>query len=354
MRNRATAATTMVATCVATRSAGGSSGVGRPRGTSPTVATPWSARSNTRETTSPPTTSTSAPGTLGATTWSVDHDGQRADTRRRASASGCSPRPLHPADELAPAVRAVAVGPGQLRQLADDDVDRRPEQEAGDHRPWTAGATASPACSTAATTNSSAGEQRDGDHELRGLLPDGDTGEHARRSPRWRPAPSSARSRSAATCRTRRRSARRPPRRTARARSGRRRSRRSRAPSGTTNADTVTPAIDVEAEVGAAIRPRPPHDRHQRTRACVGHVVRPRPVATAGFDPAGRQAQTEPSASSSDPTISRTTIAVTRAPATARRPACTTPAAVRTGRRHRTAPHRRRARRRDQQPAPRR
>ena len=46
---------------------GGSAGRGRPRGTSPTVAMPRSARSRTRDTTKPPTTSARAPGTLGAT-----------------------------------------------------------------------------------------------------------------------------------------------------------------------------------------------------------------------------------------------------------------------------------------------
>ena len=41
--------------------------VGRPRGTSPTRATPWSSRLKRYDASSPPTTSTSAPGTFGAT-----------------------------------------------------------------------------------------------------------------------------------------------------------------------------------------------------------------------------------------------------------------------------------------------
>ena len=48
------------------RSRLGSSGVGSPRGTSPTRATPCEPRSNTAEASRPPTTSTSAPGIAGA------------------------------------------------------------------------------------------------------------------------------------------------------------------------------------------------------------------------------------------------------------------------------------------------
>ncbi len=92
MRNSATAATAMVAKCSRTRSAGGSSGDGSPRGTSPTVATPWSARSNRRETSSPPATSTSAPGTFGATTCNVSTTARDPAPTANVSQS-VSPRP---------------------------------------------------------------------------------------------------------------------------------------------------------------------------------------------------------------------------------------------------------------------
>ena len=40
----------------------------------------------------------------------------------------------HPRPELPPGAVALGRGAGQLRQLADDDVDRRPGEEAGDDR----------------------------------------------------------------------------------------------------------------------------------------------------------------------------------------------------------------------------
>ena len=49
-----------------TTSQPGSAGAGKPRGTSPTSATPCAPRSNTTDARSPPTTRTSAPGTTGA------------------------------------------------------------------------------------------------------------------------------------------------------------------------------------------------------------------------------------------------------------------------------------------------
>ena len=79
---------------------------GRPRGTSPTSATPRSPRSSSHEASRPPTTSTRAPGTLGATTPQPEDDDERDDAdhdrravrlaqRRRATttapAAGCCP-----------------------------------------------------------------------------------------------------------------------------------------------------------------------------------------------------------------------------------------------------------------------
>src|SRR3954469_16599703 len=68
INSSAPAAVRIVAAWSATRSEPGSAGSGRPRGTSPTSATPWASRSKTTDASSPPTTSTSAPGTFGATT----------------------------------------------------------------------------------------------------------------------------------------------------------------------------------------------------------------------------------------------------------------------------------------------
>ena len=66
MSSSATAAAAIVAKFSVKTSTPGNSGAGIPRGTSPTVDTPRSARSSQLETTSPPTTSTNAPGTFGA------------------------------------------------------------------------------------------------------------------------------------------------------------------------------------------------------------------------------------------------------------------------------------------------
>ena len=52
---------------------------------------------------------------------------------QRCAAEGVEP--LDPGAELLPDVVAVGLGARQLRELADRDVDRGPEEEAGDHRP---------------------------------------------------------------------------------------------------------------------------------------------------------------------------------------------------------------------------
>ena len=62
----ATAAMAMVAKWSRTSARSGTSGTGSPLGTSPTNATPCAPRSNIAEASSPPATSTSAPGTAGA------------------------------------------------------------------------------------------------------------------------------------------------------------------------------------------------------------------------------------------------------------------------------------------------
>ena len=66
IRSNAAAAIPITERLSRTRSRPGRSGAGRPRGTSPTSATPWAPRSKRADASSPPTTSTSAPGIAGA------------------------------------------------------------------------------------------------------------------------------------------------------------------------------------------------------------------------------------------------------------------------------------------------
>ena len=111
----------------------GSIGAGRPRGTSPTSATPCAPRSKSADASSPPTTSTSAPGIGGAMNRSARITASATTPTSSVvqwmSPSACSPRPssrqaLSPSDG----------GAGQLRQLADDDVDRCAGEEPGHDR----------------------------------------------------------------------------------------------------------------------------------------------------------------------------------------------------------------------------
>ena len=80
MSTMARAAMPMVAPLAVTMSRSGSIGRGRPRGTSPTVATPRAVRSSRFDASRPPTTRTRAPGALGT-----------ANRSRRIAASATMP-----------------------------------------------------------------------------------------------------------------------------------------------------------------------------------------------------------------------------------------------------------------------
>ena len=143
--------------------------------------------------------------------------------------------------ELAPGAVAARRGAGELRQLADHDVDGSPGEEARSRPPSRGTARSSRGRGRRGSGRASPVDERDRRDELRCVC---------RRRPRSRAPPrrrrpqatSSARSRSAARCRTGRRSGRRPPRRRGRSRSGCRRSRHSRGSSGTISAVTAMPA----------------------------------------------------------------------------------------------------------------
>ena len=84
------------------RSKLGSSGAGRPRGTSPTSATPCAPRSNTADASRPPTTSTSAPGTAGA------DEAQRRGSRASDTTPTSERRPVNVVERARSTIRAPA------------------------------------------------------------------------------------------------------------------------------------------------------------------------------------------------------------------------------------------------------
>ena len=130
----ATAAMATVAAWSPTSARSGSSGAGNPRGTSPTSATPCSPRSKTAAASIPPATRTSAPGTAGATRRRPRMTASAHTPTSTVVACTSSSDRAHDA-ELAPCAVALGRRAGELRQLADDDVDGRSGEEARDHRP---------------------------------------------------------------------------------------------------------------------------------------------------------------------------------------------------------------------------
>ena len=229
MSSSATAAAAIVTAWSVKTWPSGSCGVGSPRGTSPTSATPCAPRSKTPEASRPPTTSTSAPGTAGADPAQPEDHGQRHEPDEQRRAVSVVQRP-DPGPEFAPRVLALRVGARQLRQLADHHVDRRTRQEPGHHRLGQELRDA-PELEDGHQQEQSAGGQRDRRDELRGLIALQPGRDHrAARDRRQRRA--RARWRSAARCRTRRRTTRPPPPRTGRSAVARRRCPRSRGPWG--------------------------------------------------------------------------------------------------------------------------
>ena len=122
------------AMCSPTMSRSGSSGVGRPRGTSPTSATPWSPRSRSE----PTRAARRRPGRAhpGPTARRTAARGSRPARRRRRAtvAQWMSPSELSQDAELPPRVVPLGRRAGQLGQLADDDVDGGAGEEPGDDR----------------------------------------------------------------------------------------------------------------------------------------------------------------------------------------------------------------------------
>ena len=111
----------------------GSSGAGSPLGTSPTSATPCAPRSNSARGQQPACHEHQRTGNRGRqATQSEDHR-ERRDAHEQGRPVRVAKR-SQPRPELAPRVVTLGRRPGQLGQLADDDVDRRPREEPGDHR----------------------------------------------------------------------------------------------------------------------------------------------------------------------------------------------------------------------------
>ena len=112
----------------------GSSGVGSPRGTSPTSSTPCAPRSNRQDGEDPAGHQHQRPRNRRRE--EPQRRGSRPARRRRRATvvQWTSPSERDPRAELPPRVHPVGRRPGQLRQLADHHVHRRPGQEARDHR----------------------------------------------------------------------------------------------------------------------------------------------------------------------------------------------------------------------------
>ena len=198
----ANAAITIVAAWSPISESAGISGAGSPLGTSPTSATPCAPRSNSRAPRMP-----------------ADHEHERARHRGREEAQAEDHRqrqhadeqrrPVHvaeradPGPELPPRVVPLGVGPGQLRQLADHDVDGGAGEEAGDDGLGEEAARSSPGAAAPAPGTAARWRSRSPRRARPPRRP------RARRRRPRRPPPrrarSSARSRSAATCRRARR-----------------------------------------------------------------------------------------------------------------------------------------------------
>ena len=125
---------------------------------------------------SPPTTSTSAPGIAGAAKRSPRITAS-ATTPTSSVAQWMSPSVRSHDPELPPGAVAVGGRSGQLRQLADDDVDRGAGEEAGHDR--LREELGDPAqLETASSRNSTPVSERDRRHELRRLSPPRPVDEH--------------------------------------------------------------------------------------------------------------------------------------------------------------------------------
>ena len=181
----------------------GSSGAGRPRGTSPTSATPCAPRSNSgRREQAARRRGRARPGRGRREAQAEDH-AQRddADEERRPvhvverprSTSPSSRQALSPSDEV-----PVSFGSSPMTTSIAAPA-RNPVITAFDRN-----CAIHPIRSTASSRNSTPGRERDRGDQLRGLRP-AEAGDAAPRRRRRRPARSSARSRLPGACRTARR-----------------------------------------------------------------------------------------------------------------------------------------------------
>ena len=168
MSSSAKAAMTIVGRFCDTSSIDGTCGSGRPRGTGPTSATPCAPRSSRTEADQAADDEHERARDLRKRETEPEDDGKGDEPdqqRRRAEiAQAADPR-----RELLPGVHAVGGGPGELGQLADDDVDRGAGEEPGHDRPrQEAGEPAE--LEDGDQQEQGAGHDRDRRHQLRRLV----------------------------------------------------------------------------------------------------------------------------------------------------------------------------------------
>ena len=134
-------------------SSAGSVGAGRPRGTWPTSATPCAPRSKSaRREQAADDEHERARHARREEAQAEDHrERDQPDEQRRPA--DVAERP-DPRGELPPGVVAVGRRAGQLRQLADDDVDRGSRRGSRSRPPWRGTARSSPGASSASSRNS--------------------------------------------------------------------------------------------------------------------------------------------------------------------------------------------------------
>ena len=107
---------------------------GSPLGTSPTTATPWAERSSAQLSAMPSTRAISPPGRRGRQALDAEQQHQCGRPDRERGPARVAEL-AEQVDELADRVVVALLDPEELRELADGDEDREPEDEALHDRP---------------------------------------------------------------------------------------------------------------------------------------------------------------------------------------------------------------------------